>query len=100
MKNENNLTIRQQIIECLIKKPMTPREISQSVSITEKDVYFHLAFIEKTVRRKSKTLKTVSYYCLQCGFEFKKRKTFKKPGKCPGCRHPRIQPALFHIIDL
>ncbi len=100
MKNENNLTIRQQIIECLKKMPMTPRDISKSVSITEKDVYFHLEFIEKTVRHQRKTLKTISYYCLHCGFEFENRKTFKKPGKCPGCRHPRIQPELFHIIDL
>jgi predicted Zn-ribbon and HTH transcriptional regulator len=99
MSNERKQTIRQEIISHLEKSPLTVRDISQSVGIMEKDVYYHLAFIEKTVRSQKKRIHVEPYYCLHCGFEFKNRKTFKKPGKCPGCKNGRIAPAVFWIVS-
>ena len=53
MCNERKQTIRQEIISYLEKGHLTVRDISQSVGIMEKDVYHHLAFIEKqSVTRK------------------------------------------------
>jgi predicted Zn-ribbon and HTH transcriptional regulator len=91
-------TIRQQIIRHLETQPMTARQISQAVRISEKDVYFHLSFIEKTLRNQHKQFKTAPCTCLNCGFEFSHRKNFKKPGRCPGCRHSRITSAVYRII--
>ena len=90
-------TIRQEIINHLESGPMTVREISQSVGIMEKDVFHHLEFIDKTVRTQKKRIHMEPYCCLNCGFEFKNRKRFKKPGKCPSCRNGRIAPAVFWI---
>ncbi|MCP4117895.1 MAG: ArsR family transcriptional regulator [Desulfobacteraceae bacterium] len=97
MSNERQQTIRHEIISLLTNGPMTVREISQSVGIMEKDVYHHLTFIEKTLRRRKKRIDLEPYYCLDCGFKFNKRKTFKKPGKCPACRDGRIASAVFRI---
>ena len=99
MIEERKQTIRQEIVNHLENGPMTAREISRSVGILEKDVYHHLAFIEKTVRHQKKRIEVDPYHCLNCGFEFKNRKTFKKPGKCPGCRDGRIAPAVFLIVS-
>lgn len=99
MNNERKQTIRQEIISHLENGSLTARDISQSVGIMEKDVYHHLAFIEKTVRHQKKRIHVAPYYCLNCGFEFKNRKTFKKPGKCPGCKDGRIAPAVFWIVS-
>ena len=90
-------TIRQEIINHLESGPMTVRDISQSVGIMEKDVFHHFEFIDKTVRTQKKRLRMEPYCCLNCGFEFKNRKRFKKPGKCPSCRNGRIAPAVFWI---
>ncbi len=97
MSNERIQTIRQEIISYLENGPLTVRDISQAVGIMEKDVYHHLAFIEKTVKHQKKRINVEPYYCLDCGFQFKNRKTFKKPGKCPGCRDGRIAPVVFGI---
>jgi hypothetical protein len=67
------------------------------VTIMEKDVFHHFEFIDKTVRIQKKRIRMEPYCCLNCGFEFKNRKRFKKPGKCPSCRDGRIAPAVFWI---
>ena len=79
-------TVRQETIGFLKSGPVTIRDISQAVGIMEKDVFHHLEFIDKTVRFQKNKLRMTPYHCLQCGFEFKHRKKFKKPGKCPSCR--------------
>jgi predicted Zn-ribbon and HTH transcriptional regulator len=98
MTAERQLTIRQEIITLLGQGPMTARDISQAVSIMEKDVPHHLASIKKTLKQQKKRLETEPHYCMDCGFEFTKRKTFKKPGKCPGCRDGRIASAVYRVV--
>ena len=97
MTDERKQTLRQEIVSALKNGPMTVRDISQSVGLPEKDVYHHLAFIEKTLKHQKKKIHEQPYYCLKCGFQFKNRKTFKKPGRCPGCRDGRIAPAVLQI---
>ncbi len=97
MTNQRYQTIRQEIIGYLEKNRLSVREISQLAGIMEKDVFHHLPFIEKTVRQLKKKVHVKPYHCLDCGFQFKERKTYKKPGKCPKCRDGRIGAALFWI---
>ncbi|MCG8617584.1 MAG: ArsR family transcriptional regulator [Desulfobacterales bacterium] len=97
MNNERSQTIRREIISLLEASPMTAREISQAVRIMEKDVPHHLAAIQKTVKRSRKRLEATPAACRNCVFEFRQRNSFRKPGKCPGCRQPRIVSAVFKI---
>ena len=98
MVDERNQTIRQEIINELENNALTVRDISQSVGILEKDVYHHLAFIEKSLKHGKKRIHLEPYYCMNCGFQFINRKTFKRPGKCPECRNSRIAPAVYQIV--
>ena len=99
MIDERKQTIRQEIIDELENSALTVREISQSIGIMEKDVYHHLTFIEKTVKHRKKRIHLEPYYCINCEFQFKNRRTFKRPGSCPECRNGRIAPAVFQIVS-
>jgi predicted Zn-ribbon and HTH transcriptional regulator len=100
MEAEKKLTIREQIILNLEMQPMTARDLSKALHISEKEVYAHMPYIEKSIRQLKKKIKTIPCSCLKCGFEFRNRKTFKKPGKCPQCRESRIEPAVFEIAGV
>ena len=73
------------------------REISQALGIMEKEIPHHLSAIEKSLKPKGKRLYSEPCLCLDCGFEFKNRRKFTKPGRCPQCRDGRIAPALYWI---
>ena len=91
-------TIRQQIIFLLEAKTGDARMISQSVGISEKDVYSHIPHIRKTVASMGKSLAVRPARCMNCGYEFETRKKISKPGRCPRCKKERIEPPVFEII--
>lgn len=97
MLKDRKHTIRQEIINLLSEGPSSVRDISQSVSIMEKEVFAHLLSVEKSLKHQSKKLQIKPYRCLNCGFVFKNRKKLKKPGKCPDCRNGRIESAFFWV---
>lgn len=90
-------TIREQIIELLEDEELTVRELSQAVSITEKEVYGHLEHIARTLKRQGKELKVVPYKCLKCGYTFEKRKRLNRPGRCPSCKKGHISNAVYCV---
>lgn len=90
-------TVRQEIISVLERNTLSAKEISGIVRASEKEVYEHLAHIQKTVSKQGDKLKIVPAECNKCGFEFKKRERLKKPGKCPVCRSETIREPLFSI---
>lgn len=90
-------TIRQQMIVHLENKEMTAKEISQAVSVREKEVYEHLAHIARSVINQKKKLITAPPRCLRCGFVFKDRKRLKPPSRCPKCKHEQIQNPSYRI---
>ena len=90
-------TIRQQIIDLLTSEELTQRDLSQAVSIPEKEVVDHLSHIERTIRNKGEKLVVTPCRCLSCGFVFDKRTRFSRPGRCPSCRNSHIQTARYHI---
>ncbi len=92
-------TIRRQIIDLLLQQAMTALEISQAVRISEKDVYGHLAHIQRTVVGRGRKLSFLPSTCLACGFTFKERRRLTKPGRCPRCRESRIDYPVFRIED-
>jgi predicted Zn-ribbon and HTH transcriptional regulator len=90
-------TIRQQLTELLQNNQMNAREISQTLSITEKEAYQHLQHIGKSLQSRGQRLLIDPAFCLSCGFSFSGRKRLAKPGRCPICKNSHIQQASFTI---
>lgn len=90
-------TIREQMIDLLSEGEHDAYEISQILRIQEKEVYLHLPHIMKSLVPRKRRLKIVPAVCISCGFAFKDRWRFKKPGRCPRCRSERIQPPRYVI---
>ena len=76
-------TIRQQMIALLSDREMSARQISQSIGIREKEVYEHLPHIARSLAAQDKKLIIEPAECLTCGYVFKDRQRFTRPGRCP-----------------
>jgi transcriptional regulator len=96
---EREDTIRHKIISILKGQPLSAKEISQDIGISEKEVYEHLEHIKQTVSKSGHILGITPSECNKCGFVFKKRERFKKPGKCPDCVSESISVPLFLIVQ-
>ena len=94
---DDRQTIRQEIITLLSSEELTIRDLSQAVSLPEKEIVGHLDHIERSLQRQKKKLMITPYKCLTCGFTFDKRTRFTKPGRCPGCKNSHIQVAQFYV---
>jgi transcriptional regulator len=91
-------TIRQQIIDLLREQEFNAREISQALSIMEKEVYDHLEHIDRTIGRQGMKVVVQPYACLSCGYTFESRRRWTRPGRCPVCRHGHIRMAAYRIV--
>ena len=90
-------TIRQQIIELLLAEEMDVRDLSRAVGVKEKEVYDHLNHIARSMAAKKKQLCIRPSECLNCGYVFKDRTRFTRPGRCPRCRESRLINPSFKI---
>jgi transcriptional regulator len=97
-RNGQGKTIRQQIFSWLCDREMTAKDLSMMVKIPEKEVSIHLKHIEKSAAAKRKTLMVRPFECLSCGYQFKERKRFTRPGRCPKCRDTHVESPVFRII--
>ena len=91
-------TIRQQIIDHLNESEMSARDLSQAVRISEKDVVLHLSHIVKTAAAQGKRLIILPFQCHSCGYTFKERKRFSRPGRCPRCKETHVESPTFRIL--
>jgi predicted Zn-ribbon and HTH transcriptional regulator len=91
-------TIRQQIITLLTEEELSARDISQLVSIREKEVCLHLDHINRSVSSQGKVLVVTPCQCLSCGFIFKDRQRLSSPGRCPQCKGSHISMARYRIV--
>jgi predicted Zn-ribbon and HTH transcriptional regulator len=91
-------TIRQQMIQLLSAGVCSARDLSQMLSIQEKEVYSHLAHIARSVVSQSHRLVVIPSRCLGCGHVFDKRKRLTKPSRCPHCRGERIEHPKYQVV--
>ena len=70
--SDSRQTIRQEIIDLLNSEELTIRDLSQAVSLQEKEIVGHLGHIERSLQRQGKKLMISPYKCLTCGFVFEK----------------------------
>ena len=91
-------TLRQQMIALLEGQVMGARDLSSALSVREKEVYTHLAHVERTVTTDKRRFVVHPSRCIACGFEFKKRKRLTRPSRCPKCKSSRLSQPLFQIL--
>ncbi len=95
---ERSETVRRAIRTFLQEgPPATAREISGAVHIPEKEVFGHLAHLERSLQREGRKLAVVPAECRSCGFVFRKRERLRKPGRCPVCRGTSVSEPLFSL---
>lgn len=91
-------TIRQEIIDMLAgSAPLRLMDIAQIFSLKEKEVCEHLEHISRSVKSRKQKLVIIAPECQACGFVFKNRSRFSKPGRCPECKSQRIQEPEFRL---
>lgn len=90
-------TVRRQIVVLLQQQALSAKDLSQAVGLPEKQVYNHLEHIRRSCQKRSR-LRIEPAVCKKCGFVFKKRQRFQKPGKCPICRGQAIEEPRFFLL--
>jgi predicted Zn-ribbon and HTH transcriptional regulator len=90
------LTIRQAIKDLLLEQPFSALEISQRLSISEKEVLEHLTHIARAPGPGYR-FHLQPAVCKQCAFVFKKRDRLTIPSRCPMCRRQSIRRPRFQI---
>ncbi len=94
---ERRETIRKRIASVLDSIPMSARDISVEVGISEKEVCGHLEHIRITLNRRERIFTVTPPACRQCGFVFRKREKLRKPGRCPVCQGEQIDEPMFSV---
>lgn len=96
---EQDATLRQQIVALLEQRKVTAKDLSMAIGLPEKQIYNHLEHIQRSLQQQKKTLCIDPSVCKKCGFVFKKRQRFQKPGKCPACRGQAIEEPRFSLLS-
>ena len=84
-------------MDCLKDGPRNSIEISQMLGIREKEVYEHLPHVAQSVAAQGEKLVILPSECLKCGYVFKDRTRFTRPGRCPRCRETHLQSPAYEI---
>jgi len=91
-------TVRQMILNALLEQgPLSAKEISGLIRISEKEVYAHLLHIRKSLQHGPRRLMVAAPRCKDCGFRFAKRERLFKPGHCPKCKGTYIEEPIFAV---
>jgi predicted Zn-ribbon and HTH transcriptional regulator len=78
---------------------MTARELSQTLRIREKTVYEHLSHVARSAEARKQKLTVLPFQCLACGYVFKERRRFTRPGRCPRCKKSHLETPTYRLVD-
>jgi predicted Zn-ribbon and HTH transcriptional regulator len=90
-------TPRQAMKELLAEQPLSSLELSQLLSISEKEVLDHLAHLARAPG-PGRYFRITPAKCRHCGFIFKKRDRLTRPSRCPICQHESIRRPRFALV--
>jgi hypothetical protein len=90
------VTLRQALKELLQEETLSSLELSQRLSLPEKEVLEHLAHLARAPGPGMKFLITAAV-CKHCGFAFKKRERLTTPSRCPICHRESIRRPRFAL---
>ncbi len=91
------VTARQALKELLQEEALSSLELSQRLSLSEKEVLEHLSHIARAPGPGYKFQITPAV-CKNCGFAFKKRDRLTTPSRCPICQHESIRRPRFALV--
>jgi hypothetical protein len=91
-------TLRRQITALLHDQEMDARDLSRELGLKEKEVYEHLAHVERSVAAAGGRFIMTPSRCLLCGYVFADRRRLTRPGRCPRCRRFKIMNPTFRIV--
>jgi hypothetical protein len=91
------VTTRQAIKELLLEEPLSSLELSQRLSLPEKEILDHLAHIARSPGEDYR-FHLIPSVCKHCGFSFKKRERLTTPSRCPRCRGESISRPRFELV--
>lgn len=74
----------------------TAKQLSKALSITEKEVYAHLEHVEQSFAKRHGLIYEPAR-CLDCGYNFPKRKRLTCPSRCPVCKSEAITSPVYKI---
>ncbi|MBI3995756.1 MAG: transcriptional regulator, partial [Nitrospirae bacterium] len=74
------MTIRQLITAELEKGPMTARDLSKTIRISEKEAIAHMEHVAKSLHPPKRLIIEPSV-CNKCGFVFSDRRRFSSPSR-------------------
>lgn len=97
LPRETAATSRQAIKELLLEQPHSALEISQLLSLSEKEVLDHLDHLARAPG-PGLHFQISPAACKHCGFIFKKRERLTIPSRCPICRHESIRRPRFALL--
>ena len=90
-------TPRQAMKELLAEHPRSSLELSQLLSLSEKEVLDHLTHIARAPGPGYRFQITPAI-CKNCGFAFKKRERLTMPSRCPLCHQESIRRPRFALL--
>lgn len=91
-------TPRQRILDLLVGRAMTSRQLAAVIKISERQVEEHLVHIMKSLERdRSRRFVIEPSECLDCEFIFKDRTRITRPSHCPQCRSENISMPRYGI---
>jgi predicted Zn-ribbon and HTH transcriptional regulator len=90
-------TPRQAMKELLVEKPYSSLELSQLLSLSEKEVLEHLPHLARSPG-PGLHFQITPAVCRHCGFVFKKRERLTRPSRCPVCQHESISRPRFALV--
>jgi predicted Zn-ribbon and HTH transcriptional regulator len=90
------VTTRQAIKELLHEEPLSSLELSQRLSLPEKEILDHLEHIARAPGEGYR-FHLLPAVCKHCGFSFTKRERLTIPSRCPRCRGESIRRPRFEL---
>jgi predicted Zn-ribbon and HTH transcriptional regulator len=90
-------TPRQVMKELLAEHPHSSLELSQLLSLSEKEVLEHLSHLARAIG-PGLHFQIIPSVCKHCGFVFKKRDRLTRPSRCPICQHESISRPRFAVV--
>lgn len=89
------LTVRQQLVDLLEQGPISLRELASLLALRMKEASRELDHVSRSVAPRR--IQIDPAICGGCGYVFRKRTRWTRPGKCPLCRSKRISEPLLSL---